>query len=265
VTPHLDVVYAQYGDRKLLADLFVPNDKPGPLPALVIVHGGGWLNGDKAKFRALAETLAARGYVTAAIEYRLGEEARFPAAIHDCNAATRFLRAEAARYKIDPARIGAVGGSAGAHLVGLMAAAPQVSELQGTGGHADQSSKLQAAVLMAGPMELATGPIAERSRKGAGKSFTIVFLGKTIDEDQPLYELASPYTHFSKETPPLLFQTGELDNPSRDLPSIERLKGLGVWAEQKVYADGKHGCWMQPAWFGKMVDDMDAFFQAHLK
>ncbi len=158
-----------------------------------------------------------------------------------------------------------MGGSAGAHLVGLMAAAPQVSELQGSGGHADQSSQLQAAVLMAGPMELATGPVAERSRKGAGKSFTIVFLGKTIDEDKPLYELASPYTHFSKQTPPLLFQTGELDSPSRDLPSIERLKDLGVWAEQKVYAGGKHGCWMQAAWFGPMVDDMDTFFQGHLK
>src|SRR4029079_11478573 len=119
------------GDRKLLADLFVPNDKPGPLPALVIVHGGGWLNGDKVKFRALTQTLASRGYVTMAIEYRLCGEARFPAAIHDCNAATRFLRSEAATYKVDPARIGAVGGSAGAHLVGLMAAAPQLKELQG--------------------------------------------------------------------------------------------------------------------------------------
>lgn len=265
VTPQLDVVYAQYGDRKLLADLFVPNDKPGPLPALVIVHGGGWLNGDKTRFRALAQTLAARGYVTAAIEYRLGEETRFPAAIHDCNAATRFLRAEAARYKVDPERIGAVGGSAGAHLVGLMAAAPHISELQGKGGHADQSSRLQAAVLMAGPMELATGPAAERFRQAPDKSFTNIFLGKRIDQDQALYELASPYTHFSKETPPLLFQTGELDNPSRDLPSIERLKGLGVQAEQEVYAGGKHGCWMQPAWFGQMVDDMDAFFRAHLK
>lgn len=265
VTPHLDVVYAQYGDRKLLADVFVPAERPGPLPAVVIVHGGGWMNGDKTKFRALAVTLAARGYVTAAIEYRLGGEAKFPAAIHDCNAATRFLRAEAAKYKIDPGRIGAIGGSAGAHLVGLMAAAPHVSSLQGAGGNADQSSRLQAAVCMAGPMDLAHGPVAERSRSAPGKSFSNSFLGKSIDEDQALYELASPMTHFNEKTPPILFQTGELDNPGRDVPAIERLKSLGVFAEQKVYARGKHGCWNQPGWFPQMVDDLDAFFRQRLK
>ena len=188
VTPHLDVPYARYDVRTLVADLFVPNDKPGPLPAVVIVHGGGWLNGDKTKFRSLALDLAARGYVTAAIEYRLGGDAKYPAAIHDCNAATRFLRANAPKYKIDCNRIGAIGGSAGAHLVGLMAAAPHVSELQGAGGHLEQSSKLQAAVVMAGPMELATGPVAERSRSGKGESYSNVFLGKTVDEDLKLYE-----------------------------------------------------------------------------
>ena len=109
VTPHLDVEYARYDVRTLLADLFVPTDKPGPLPAVIIVHGGGWMNGDKAKFRAMAVALAARGYVTAAIEYRLGGEAKFPAAIKDCNAATRFLRANSGKYKIDPNRIGVEG------------------------------------------------------------------------------------------------------------------------------------------------------------
>ena len=111
----------------------------------VVVHGGGWLKGDKTKFRALAQTLAARGYVTAAIEYRLGHEAAFPAGIHDCNAAVRFLRANAQRYHLDPDRIGAVGGSAGGHLVGLMASGWEVPELQGGGGQSDQSSRLQAA------------------------------------------------------------------------------------------------------------------------
>lgn len=63
----------------------------------------------------------------------------------------------------------------------------------------------------------------------------------------------------------MLFQTGEFDNPGRDLASIEKLKGLGVFAEQKVYAEGKHGCWNQPGWFEKMVDDLDAFFASQMK
>ncbi|HEX3868365.1 MAG TPA: SMP-30/gluconolactonase/LRE family protein, partial [Gemmatimonadaceae bacterium] len=268
VTPHYDVPYAKYGDRTLVADIFVPREtkdaKPTPRPALVVVHGGAWLKGDKTKFRALAQTMASRGYVTAAIEYRLGGEAHFPAAIQDCNAATRFLRANADKYHVDSKRIGAIGGSAGAHLVGLMAASPDVKALQGDGGNAGQSSRLAAAVVMAGPMEMTTGSVAERSRSG-GESNSNVWLGKTIDEEPALYLVASPYDHFTKNTPPLLFQTGELDNPDRDAPSITKLKSLGVWTEQKVYAGGKHGCWMQPAYFTTMVDDMDAFFQQHMK
>ncbi len=157
VSLHANVVYAQSGDRRLLADIAVPKNVDGPKPCIVVVHGGGWLNGYKSKFRALTLALAARGYVTAAIEYRLGYEARFPAGIQDCNAAVRFLRANAAKYGIDPDRIGAVGGSAGGHLVGLMATGWKEKTLQGDGGHADQSSRLKAAIVMAGPMQMTTG------------------------------------------------------------------------------------------------------------
>ena len=139
----------------------------------------------------------------------------------------RFLRANASRFQIDPNRIGAVGGSAGAHLVGLMAAAPNVAELQGSGGNADQSSKLQAAVVMAGPMELATGSIAERSRDGGEHTNTIDFLGHTINDYKSLYELASPYNHFSKNTPPILFMTGELDKPERRRRVDQKAQGAG--------------------------------------
>ncbi len=265
VDAHLDVVYAQAGDRRLLADIFVPNDKPGPHPAVVVVHGGGWLNGYKSKFRALAQSLAARGYVTAAIEYRLGYEAKFPAGIQDCNASVRFLRANAQKYNLDADRIGVVGGSAGAHLAGLMAAAPHVEELQGTSGNSGHSSRLQAAVIMAGPMQMATGSVAERSRKPDAKSNSNVWLGKTIDQAPELYRLAAPYQHLSKNTPPLLFMTGEFDNPARNEPTREKLKSLGVWTDIKVYKGGKHGCWNQLPWFADMVADMDAFFQQHLE
>ncbi|HIE99090.1 MAG TPA: alpha/beta hydrolase, partial [Fuerstia sp.] len=136
VRQHLNVVYAEYGHRKVLADIFVPRTEKTKLPTIVVVHGGGWLNGDKTKFRALALNLAKRGFVTAAIEYRLGGESHFPATIHDCNAAVRFLRANASRYRTDPDRIAAVGGSAGGHLVGLMASGWNDQRLQGDGGNA---------------------------------------------------------------------------------------------------------------------------------
>ncbi|QDT96690.1 SMP-30/gluconolactonase/LRE family protein [Gimesia aquarii] len=265
VSSHLNVVYGQVGHRKLLADIFVPKSGKGPFPAIVVVHGGGWLNGDKAKFRALALALCERGYVTMAVGYRLGHEAKFPAGIQDCNAAVRFLRGEAQKYHVDPQKIGAVGGSAGGHLVGLMAAAPHVKQLQGSAGNQDQLSNLQAAIVMAGPMQMASGSVADRSRKNPKKSNSNQWLGKTIDEAPELYQLSDAYLHLSKKTPPLLFMVGEFDLPERNAPSREKLKSLGVDTDVKIYPKGKHGCWNQLPWFNDMVADMDQFFQNHLK
>ena len=89
---------------------------------ILVVHGGGWLNGYKDKFRALTLALAKRGYVTAAIEYRLGYEEKFPAGIHDCFSAVDFLFENAEKFGIDRSRIGAVGGSAGADFLAMRSA-----------------------------------------------------------------------------------------------------------------------------------------------
>ncbi len=255
VRQHLNVPFAQYGHRKVLADIFVPHRKKTELPAVVVVHGGGWLNGDRTKFRALALDLAKRGFVTAAIEYRLGGESHFPAAIHDCNAAVRFLRANASKYSIDPTRIAAVGGSAGGHLVGLMASGWNDQRLHGDGGNAGQSSRLQLAFVMAGPMQIATGSVAEKSKSGQ-KSNATQWLGNTIEEARELYELADAYEHISEHTSPIFFMTGEHDNPVRNELSRERLQQLRILTGLMTYKDGKHGCWNRHPWFARMADDI---------
>jgi len=264
VTAHLDVVYATDGDRKLLTDIFVPKNGKAKNPAIVVVHGGGWLNGDKTKFRALAVKLATLGYVTSAVQYRLGYEARFPAGIQDCMASVRFLRDHAARYHIDPDRIGAVGGSAGGHLVGLMATGWNEPGLKGKFDTSRQSARVGAAIVMAGPMEMLTGSVAERSRDPKAKSNSNVWLGATIDQKPELYRLADAYVKISKDDPPILFMVGEHDKPERNQRSREALKAAGVPTGLKVYKDGKHGCWNSLPWFDDMVADMDAFFSRHL-
>lgn len=261
---HLDVVYAKYGDRAMHLDLIRPKNASGDLPAVLLVHGGGWTQGNKTRFHAMAQALAWRGYVTASVEYRLAGEAKFPAAIHDVNAAIRWLRANSKQYGIDPQRIAAVGGSAGGHLVALAAAAPEVKELQGDGGNPEVSSRLQAAVVMAGPLDLTSGPVAERSRKEPDSNVN-QWLGKTIDQAPELYKLASPVTHLSEKTPPILFQHGELDRPEQNLAARERLRELKVACPIEVYHQGKHGCWNEHPWFEPMVGDMDAFLRRVLK
>jgi len=264
IIPHYDVVYAERGNRKLLADLLMPKPTGDARPAIVVVHGGGWLKGDKTKFRGLALALAKRGYVTMAIEYRLGGEARFPAAIHDCHEAVRYLRQNANNYFIDQNRIGAVGGSAGGHLVGLMATGHDIPELQGQGGLSEVSSKLQAAIVMAGPMEIITGAVAERSRKHPEAANATHWIGP-IAENEQQYRLADAHQKISADDPPILFMVGEHDKPERNQPSRDQLKNFGVWTDVIIYKDGKHGCWNRQPWFDEMVDDMDRYFRKHLE
>ncbi len=264
VAVEYDVVYGQAGPRQLLLDVYQPKRGATPRPGIVLVHGGGWLNGDRAKFRGLATRLAERGYVVAAIEYRLGHEAKFPAGIQDCNAATRFIRANAERFGIDPERIGAVGGSAGGHLVGLMATAPEVKALQGDAGRGDVRSHLRAAVVMAGPMEIATGSVAERSHDRAEQSNAIQWLGKTIDEAPELYHLADAHEKLSAGDPPIMFIRGSLDNPPADLPTIAKMKLLGITAEQVIHEGAKHGHWNQHDWIDQVSDDIDRFLKKNL-
>lgn len=265
VTPHLDLTYAQYGPRKMLADIYIPQGD-GPFPAAAILHGGGWHSGDKMKFRAMAIELAKRGYVTMAIAYRLSEEARFPANIQDCHAAIRYLRANAEKFSADPNRIGVLGGSAGAHLAGLLAATADVKKLHGEGGHPGVSSAVQAAVVMSGPMEIATGNVAERSLLiDNPKPNAIWLFGGNVEEKSELYALADAHQHIDENTPPILFQYGGTEDPSRTLPSMDKLMELGI--RTKVlsdYPEGKHGCWNRHPWFLPMVEDIDQWFQEHL-
>ncbi len=266
VVSTLDMPYAQYGERKMLMDIYrpLPVEKVDRRPALVLIHGGGWHKGDKTKFRPLATRLAERGYVVAAIEYRLADEAAFPAAMYDCNAAVRFLRAHAKQYQIDPQRIGAIGGSAGAHLAGLMASAGAHPELQGEGGNRDQSSKIDAAIVMAGPMEMLTGSVAERSRTGQNSNSNS-WLRATVDQKPELYRLADAFVQIDQKTCPILFMTGEFDKPERNQASRDKLKALGIDTDIKIYAEGKHGCWNQLPWIDQMAVDMDTFMREQLK
>ena len=166
---------------------------------------------------------------------------------------------------INTEQIGAVGGSAGGHLVGLLATTADLKELHGEGGHHEQTSEIQAVITLAGPWQMTTGAVAEKSRETGSTSNSNIWFRKTIDEAPELYALADAHLHISKKTPPTLFMVGEHDQPLRNSRSVEKLKSLGISAEIKVYQDGKHGCWNRLPWFTEMSADMGQFFKEHLK
>src|SRR4029077_5650098 len=128
--------------RKVMLDLYLPKE-PGSakIPCIVVIHGGGWGTGDKTRFAAIAARLAEQGFAAACIGYRLLPEVEFPAPVVDCKAAVRWVRANAAQHGIDPDRIGAIGGSAGGHLVAMLGTSASVNELEGEGGNPGVSSR----------------------------------------------------------------------------------------------------------------------------
>jgi acetyl esterase/lipase len=197
-------------------DIAVPRQPAAkPRPAIVVIHGGGWIEGDKSSFSTPKNRppgniidFARLGFVAATINYRLSREAPFPAAVHDCKNAVRFLRANAKKYEIDPDRIGAWGNSAGGHLALLLGMTESDPHLEGDGPHRDQSSRVQAVVSDSGPIDL----IATHEA-GTLRSIIEQFLGgppegARIDD----YKQASPIHRISKPMPPMLLIYGEVDN-----------------------------------------------------
>jgi acetyl esterase/lipase len=222
-------------------DVYTPDTMTNPAAAVIYVHGGGWTDGDKASggSREIREMLA-RGYLVFAINYRLAPEFKFPAQIQDTKCAVRHLRANVAVYNLDPDRIGAWGNSAGGHLVSLLGVADASAGFEGSGGYADQSSRVQAVVDGYGPADLT------QDFSGFAAWGNRVF-GVTESSSQTIVR-ASPVTYVSSDDPPFLIVHGEDDAlvpPSQSETLYQRLTAAGVPATLVLVENAGHG--LKPA------------------
>ena len=135
-----DITYIQRGEHALQLDLYLPVKPAGAaLPAIVLVHGGGWQSGVRDNFAPMAIRMAENGFAAATVSYRLSPEARYPAAIHDVKAALRWVRAHAGEYGIDPARIAVGGGSAGGQIASLVGVTGGIAAFDPDKGDPDSS------------------------------------------------------------------------------------------------------------------------------
>lgn len=249
---------AVYPEHTVTLTLYVP-DKAGKYPAVLDIHGGGWKDRQVEQDKPMMERLATRGFVTAIVAYRLSGQAAYPAAINDCKAAVRYLRAHATELKIDPDRIGVMGGSAGGHLTGLMATTNGLPEYEGDGPNRDQSSAVKAAIVMAGSQDLIA---ANKDKSNPG---TVAFLGGTYQEKPAIYEQASPLQHVRAGVPPTIFIEGEKDTLKIGRAEMQdKLRALGVETELHTLKDAPHPFWMSQPWCDQVVDIASAFFKKHL-
>lgn len=241
------VEYARVGERVLKLSVYAREDPSEHAPAAVFIHGGGWHGGDPYFHIRHAHGLAARGYATAVVEYRLGLEAPWPAALEDCEAAVRWLRANASSIGADPDRIGVAGGSAGGHLAALVALT----------GRDDPTRAVQAAVLWYPATDLVG--FAE----GSGELHPVV-TGYFGDERAN----ASPINHVHAGAPPVLTITGSVDA----LVSVERLQlfhekldAVGVANRLVVFEGREHGFDLFPRDWQASFDVMAAFLDETLR
>ena len=261
-----DVTYATYGKKTLEMDIYRPKGSWGKLPAVVCIHGGGWWKGNRASHANVAQAIADRGYVAATISYRLSGEAPFPAAIHDCKAAVRYLRANADQYGIDAEQIGAIGLSAGGHLTALLATSGGVAELEGGGGNAEFSSRIQAAVPMGAQTDLLSDRTKQISAVEERGKIWRQFLGGSQENAPSSYRLASPLHHLDANDPPCWFITGETDDPSTHADRFRKeMDELGTPSNLTIIQDAPHAFLNKQDWFNQMLETTDAFFKKTLK
>jgi acetyl esterase/lipase len=264
VSAQLDITYASpAGSRPLTLDIYTPKPSPAPLPMVLYVHGGGWNSGDSRHALAFADFpralagLAAQGYVVASMNYRLSQEAHFPAALRDVKAAIRWLRGHAGTYNADPTRLAVWGMSAGGQLAAMAGTTCGVTGFEpeansgGNAGYDAPSDCAEAVVDWFGPTDLdkldadngkpakdAFVPAGQSSEEGA-------YLGCEPQACAPgVAKLASPMTFISESAPPFLIQQGEADtavSPKQSQKLYEALKAKGVPVEIVLYPDVGHG------------------------
>jgi acetyl esterase/lipase len=220
ITPTIaDIPYASVSSSQVL-DLYIPAGA-GPFPVVVNIHPGGFFSGQKDMVPGTpGKALLAAGYAIASINYRLSGEAKFPAAVQDAKAAVRFLRANAAKYNLNPDKIAAFGQSAGGNIAAMLGTSAGVAELEGAElGNSSYSSKGQAVIDWFGPTDFtemdaqakAQGCSASDQTHSAVDSPESKYLGAAVPTVPDLAKKANPITYISKDTPPFLIQKGDQD------------------------------------------------------
>ncbi|MBI1375421.1 MAG: alpha/beta hydrolase fold domain-containing protein [Phycisphaera sp.] len=261
-----NLVYATVGDVELKLDLYLPpaSDKR---PQLVVwIHGGGWRSGSKD--RCAWTWLTGHNYAVASVDYRLTDTAAFPAQIHDCKGAIRWLRAHAEEHGYDATRIGVIGISAGGHLVSLLGTSGDVKELEGdVGGNVDRSSRVQAVVDMSGPTDLfAMGTQRTAMNHTSPTSPESRLIGGPLLECEDKARAASPITYVTKDDPPFRIIHGEADpliHPDQARALHAALEQVGVESTLDIIPKGGH---VPKEYFDETRRDaMVKFFDEHLR
>jgi acetyl esterase/lipase len=260
VSVHENVAYGAVSGHDLLLDVYEPAESSvHPRPAVLLIHGGGWTSFDKSTMRNMGKFLARSGFVAFSVDYRLlqGTDNRWPAQLDDVQRAVRWVRANAAKYGVDPDHIGAFGHSAGAQLAAILGM--EDTRDNSDAALAKYSSRVQAVVDVSGPTDFTT------TRDADDESFLAYFFGADLATHPEVWRDASPVFHVSKNDAPFLILHGTQDT---DVPIAQaqelydKLQAAGV-PVQLIKLDDVH-TFRTPEARARLVFEALQFFQRYL-
>lgn len=249
IVVRLDQPYADNDNPKQQVDVYLPKQPrtKDPLPVVALIHGGGWVNGDRLGYAATAIQLVRTGnYAAVTVGYRLSKEASWPAQVHDCKAAIRWIRGHAKELNLDPDRIAVWGSSAGGHLSALLGTSGDVKTLEGElGPFTAMSSRVAAVVNLCGPSDFNQAlmftpegaPIVQDDAVSG-------LLGGIYLEKPDVAKAASPVTYVSTDDPPFVTFHGTQDKrvAFRHAETLHAaLTKAGVSSRLVPITDGGHG------------------------
>jgi acetyl esterase/lipase len=256
-----DIAYRKLGSRELKLDIARPAVGEGPFPAVLVIHGGAWRQGNKADVRPILPQFVEHGYVAVSPEYRFCPQNAFPAQVHDVKAAVRWLKVNAKKYRIDPDRIGAMGFSAGGHLSLMLGLTSPNDGLEGDVSAGAPDSRVKAVVNYFGPTDLAAKDIPDIC-----KPWVKDLLGASPQDRPDAAAKASPLTFVSKDDAPVLTFQGTKDSLvpfTQAIKLAEAMNSAGVPGRVELILGAEHG-WAG-AEMARTVNETFAFLDRYLK
>jgi acetyl esterase/lipase len=242
-----NVVYKKIEDRKLKVDVYIPKNKTSKTyPAVILIHGGGWLTGSKENERILAQHLAENGFVAVSVEYRLGFEAVYPAGVIDVKDAIRWMRKKSKKYNINPDKIAVLGASSGAQMATLIGATANSTFYE---PNLKISDAVQAIINVDGIVSFIHPEAAAESKPGK-VSMAGIWLNGEKEENFKNWKEASPLEYVNEHTPPTLFINSAQPrfHAGRD-DMLTILNNHGIYNETHTIPDSPHSFWLIHPWF----------------
>jgi len=258
VNESLDLVYNQEKDRVLHFDAFI-HTKNKKNPAVIMIHGGGWRSGNKNQMQFLGREIAAKGYTTFAIEYRLSLEAKYPTAVIDVKNAIKFIKDNASKFNIDPNKIAILGCSSGGQMAALIGTTNGNKMFEDASFKSKSSSKVHAIIDV-------DGVLAFKHPESSEGDMAAFWLGGKSDEIPENWKNASALSHTNKNTPPILYICSSIPrfHAGRD-DMIKILNENKIYNKVHTIPDSPHSFWFYEPWFTETISYTTRFLDKIFK